>query len=142
MTKLRQIYIKCRSPQEPPGRSTGRGSSLEEDLDLKLVQGPPGPCDLRRSESEEVECVGWHISVAVAGAQRLLELAVARHSPHSAGELRASVGCDEGGGGVAGDPTTDDGVCTGLGRGGDRWDGLNPTGRPVLNREKVRVPLL
>ncbi len=44
------------------------------------------------------------ISVAVAGAQRLLELTVAQHSPHGDGELRASVRCDDGGGGEAGDP--------------------------------------
>jgi hypothetical protein len=54
----------------------------------RSVQGPPGPCEL--SESEEVESVGWPISVAVAGAQHLLELSVAQHSPHGAGELRAS----------------------------------------------------
>jgi hypothetical protein len=59
------------------------------------------------------------IGVAVAGAQRLLELAVAQHSPHSAGGLRASVRCDDWGGGEAGDPAADDGVCAGLGRGGD-----------------------
>jgi hypothetical protein len=71
----------------------GRGS------DLKLVSigragcavgsGTAGPCE--RSESEEVESGSWPIDVAVAKAQRLLELAVAPHSPHGADELRASV---------------------------------------------------
>ncbi len=76
------------------------------------------------------------IGVAVARAQRLLKLAAAQHSPHSAGELRASVRCDDGGGGEAGDPAADDGVCESLGRGGDHWDGLNPPGSPVLTQEE------
>jgi hypothetical protein len=72
----------------------GRGSDLKlvsigRARAAPSVQGPPGPCE--RSESEEVESVGWPIGVAVAGAQRLLELAVAQHSPHNAGELRACV---------------------------------------------------
>ncbi len=68
------------------------------------------------------------IGVAIAGAQQLLELTVAQHSPHAAGELRASVRCDDGGGGAVRDPAADDSVCTGLVRGRDHWDGLNPPG--------------
>jgi hypothetical protein len=124
-----------------PGRGADlRLVSIGRARAAPLVQGPPGPCE--RSESKEVESGSWPIGVAVEGAQRLLELAAAQHSPHSAGELRASVRCDDGGGGEAGDPAADEGVCTGLGQGGDHWDGLNPPGSPVLNRKKVRVPLL
>jgi hypothetical protein len=81
------------------------------------------------------------ISATVAGAQRLLKLALeafhhtiglgmvcprqdvlnpqllAQHSPHCAGELQASVLCDEGGDAEAGDPTSNRRLC----RPGLRW---------------------
>jgi hypothetical protein len=93
------------------------------------VQGPPAPVRGWRVKRWRTEA--GPIGVAIAGAQRLLELTVAQHSPHGAGELRASVRCDDGVGGEAGDPAADDSVCAGLGRGGDHWDGLNPPASAV-----------
>jgi hypothetical protein len=62
---------------------------------------------------------------------------LAQRSPNCTGELRASVRCDEGRDAEAGDAAADVGVHTGLSRGGDHWDGLNPPGRPVYDGEEV-----